>query len=438
MLYTVALLLFPIMFLPLVGTATEYGNLGMSDYVLPFIYLALLPGLPAAIGRQGFPRRVTICFVLFVAWALASTLTIPLRFQVSDTTDYYVGFGLLKLGKFAEYAVFGYFLLPWLKDQRSINWFKLALLGGTLAMALNATWISMYVAEADVAEEGKQAILGGKNGVSTLLAMLVAYWAADLLYTKRNLLAMAGILGVVLLALAGMLICMGRGGWVAAIVAVSYLLFTVRKRPRFAARLAAFMIAMAVLTAVVITRSPAIQDRIDETLHADEHSSGQEGINPFTEVTGLDDGGRVTLFLYGLMMMSDCPVLGSGFFHRGDNTGVFIAGMHNFFTEMGLETGLVGLTLLLIILVSFWRQIGRGWPHREGNLSARIALRAAIVAVTTACFSEEYLYGGLHLLCLSAFAALTVAENRLLLRPREQELVIAGDLLAGPYMVRGT
>ncbi len=36
------------------------------------------------------------------------------------------------------------------------------------------------------------------------------------------------------------------------------------------------------------------------------------------------------------------PIFGTGFYHRGEKSGLWLTGSHNFWIQMFLETGLVG------------------------------------------------------------------------------------------------
>ena len=110
-------LAFPLVFLPNAGISvpTAYGLLAPSDFVLPLLYLFLLPGLLYRSSQPIFHRNVIIFYVLFVFITALTTLLIPIRYPLMTLSGIPVLFGLLKLAKFMEYSLFAYLL------ARSLN-----------------------------------------------------------------------------------------------------------------------------------------------------------------------------------------------------------------------------------------------------------------------------------------------------------------------------
>jgi O-antigen ligase len=91
------------------------------------------------------------------------------------------------------------------------------------------------------------------------------------------------------------------------------------------------------------------------------------------------------------------PLLGTGFFHRGGESGIYATGSHNFFLQMFLETGLPGGILMLLIFLRMWKVSGSEIARDSGfTVPVRSALTAAIIGG----MSGEYYYGGAGLVVL--------------------------------------
>jgi hypothetical protein len=134
------------------------------------------------------------------------------------------------------------------------------------------------------------------------------------------------------------------------------------------------------------------RNRVDYTLFPDSSYLETYG----SGVGGIDDGARVVSWTTGLRQFN-APVLGTGFFHRGGESGLDFTGSHNFFLQMFLETGIPGGVLMLIIFYRLWRMAASRSTKLAGlELPAKAALVAAMVGGS----SGEYFYGGTMLLVL--------------------------------------
>jgi hypothetical protein len=102
--------------------------------------------------------------------------------------------------------------------------------------------------------------------------------------------------------------------------------------------------------------------------------------------------------------LTNAPLLGTGFYHRGGVSTLWRSGSHNFFIQMFLETGVVGGGLVLLILALTWQQAGLAGARRD---KISVATRAALITAVVGGMSGEYYYGGIGLLVLYAVSALT-------------------------------
>ncbi len=134
---------------------------------------------------------------------------------------------------------------------------------------------------------------------------------------------------------------------------------------------------------LVYTHSPPVRFRVDMTMHPD---IGR--LNP--GIGGIDDGSRPDAWLQGLDQFHS-PVSGTGFFHRGGDSGLVSTGSHNFFLQMFLETGILGGTLILALFYGMWLQAASP-VARLANLE--VPVKGALVAAFVGGLSGEYFYGG--------------------------------------------
>jgi O-antigen ligase len=202
--------------------------------------------------------------------------------------------------------------------------------------------------------------------------------------TLTRCLLIAGAVSLVV----GSAISEGRGGWVAGLAGFAYLCYRggLRKQSLLIGAIAPiFFLALFAL-------SPVFQQRVQFTFF-----QGHSGASP------VDDGGRPENFAKGVEQFKKSPILGTGFFHRSGETGLYPHGSHNFFLQMFLETGIPGGLLMLAIWYRLWCLTGSVAARQTGfDVPARAALVAAIVGG----MSGEYFYGGITMFALLAvFAA---------------------------------
>lgn len=384
---------FPLLYLPNLGLSrpTPFGVLQLSDFLIgPYLVLLLFA------VRRGDKRsvgRLTPIFGAFVVWAALSTLTIPGRYD-------YQGYGpmqfcLLKLAKLSLYGLAGILTARALTDDRARRRFEWALLAAGVTVGVSLFLIGTT--------HGSQRADGGysaANGISVMVAVLLCYLAARMLtgqnsdrwrrFTKYGLVAMT----------VGFVLSDGRGGWVAAIAGCAYLL--IRLGP--SRKTVWFITATVVAIAILYNTQSDFQKQVDETLFAPQTTSGYQGTR---NVGGLDDGGRFENWSREAPKLLSAPLLGTGFFHRGGNSGLSPTGSHNFFIQMFLETGVVGGLAVIGIIIYMWKQ---ATAVRKNLAMNDVPLKAAVVAAVIGGLSGEYFYGGIILFTLLSVYAPTGSQ----------------------------
>lgn len=401
---TLWLFVFPALFLPNLGLErpTAYGRLEISDFLIaPYLVLVCL-----AVRKDAEVRiynRLWPWLTSFIVAALLSTVTIWWRY--SHTSDYEVAFGLLKLGKFSLYAFAGMLTARALANPVCRQRYDWALL-----MAGVVVGVSLWTREMTAASIYRETDAGYKatNAISAMMAILLAYLVGRMLVransNRWNLVALwlLPVLGL------GFALSRGRGGWVAAVVAFTYLFY------RFGMRRQVLWVLILGATTVVVgyTQYPSFKKTVDSTLWPDDpylerynaHIQGLDDrgriVNNWLIEAGVDDGARVALWVTEVSKLSNAPVLGTGFFHRGGSSGLGYA--HNFWLQMLLETGLLGFALLYGIAWVMWRstRLVMAKQHR-----LELPVQAALVAAFVAGLSEDYFYGGIVLFTLLAVFA---------------------------------
>jgi O-antigen ligase len=149
-----------------------------------------------------------------------------------------------------------------------------------------------------------------------------------------------------------------------------------------------------VFSAAAYQALPSFKSLVDETLSPSRNSNSE---------APLDDGARIWTWQHEAPKFLAAPVMGTGFFHRGDLSGLWSSGSHNFFLQMFLETGIVGGGLVILVFACAWRQACCRVAMQN---RVSVATRAALVTAITAGMSGEYFYGGTGVLVLFAVLAL--------------------------------
>ena len=379
----------PVLFLPNLGfgQVTEFGTFELSDVLIgPYLVLVWLA---ADLKRRTLIDKVAPMALVFIVWALVSTLLINVRYDYAD--NHYLYFGLYKLAKFVLYGLAGFLTSRALVDDRTRRDFARSLVMAALVVGIGLATVGQK------SNAGTRDIFAGykaSNGISVMAAMLACYLCGLWLRRKGIGNWTRKFILVALCALVfGSAISEGRGGWVAGIAGLLYLCYQGGLRRG----VVALMVGAPVMISLLYAYSPVFRNRVEFTLFPDSTYLATYG----SGVGGIDDGARVVVWRDELGHF-DAPVFGTGFFHRGGESGLSFSGSHNFFLQMFLETGIPGGLLMLIIFYRLW--------YLAGSHSARVAgldlpVKAALVAAIVGGFSGEYFYGGVIPFALLAVCA---------------------------------
>jgi O-antigen ligase len=390
---------FPLLFLPNLGfsQATTFGTLEFSDFLIgPFLVLVLLGTTWRERLNVG---RLTPIMGLFVAWALLSTITISLRYGYPDT--FYVDFGLLKIAKMVLYGLAGILVARSLNTPERRLAFDWSLLGAAVVCGLSLWTTRVGPVEERIAAAGVRAQVdqstgySATNGISVMAAILVIYLAGRWLTgAGTRWWRIAAPIGLIV-TVAGATVSDGRGGWVAALAGMAYLVF----RLGLSRRIVLMLVAGVIVIAALYQSQPAFRQQVDVTIFMPTEQYGYQGTR---NVGSLDDGGRIETWDNEAKKLGSAPILGTGFHHRGGSSGLWATGSHNFWLQMLLETGILGALLVLLILGQMWRQA----TYMQVDVRrADVPLKAAIVTAIVGGLGGEYFYGGIILFTFLAVYA---------------------------------
>jgi O-antigen ligase len=382
--------LFPALFLPNMGasSATGFGTLEISDYLI-FPYLVLvIYGLPK---RRGLLIHSLIpILAAFALWVCIGTLSIPARYPGEPV--FYVVFGLLKFAKLSFYVIAGVLTVKRLRDPAAVQRFHWALLvtGIVVSLALIMTPGESQKLTAGAALQGYKA----NNAVSVMLTVIACYIvSAVVMRAGTPAWRRCAVIATGCMVL-GSAFSTGRSGWLAAIVALLYLLY---RRGLSRQVLLAVTIATVALVPTYIL-SKTFHAQVLKTLAPDPRYL----LRYHSGVLGIDDGERVTIWISSAKSFLDAPLWGAGFFHRSRQSHLWFSGSHNFFLQMFLETGLVGGILMLMIFAQMWWHAGT-WASRQARFE--VPVKCSLVAAFVGGLGGEYFYGGAPVLALMAIYA---------------------------------
>jgi hypothetical protein len=380
------LILFVALFLPNLGFGgrTIYGTVELSDFVIcPYVAVAFL--LSRKNERPQLVDGVIPLMLAFVAWALIGTASITWRFDYNANDAAF--FGLLKLAKFVLYGTGAVLTAKALRDPWIRQQFDWALLAAGCLLSVGLFTTSERWGEPSLGE----ALEGFKsqNAISVTLAILGCYLIGIYLSgggsARWRRAAPPGLLFMTI----GAAVSRGRGGLLAGLAGLAYIIW----RRGMSARVVGPIVATATALAASYFFLPAFREEFQKTLWPDPEvmTRYQSGI------VGIDDGSRIYTWAHEAPKMLNDVFLGTGFFHRGGNSGLWSTGSHNFFIQMFLETGFVGGLLVLAVVRKMWWHVGLP-AARAARLD--VPLRSGLVAAVIGGMGGEYFYGGVTLLAL--------------------------------------
>lgn len=391
------LLWLPLLYLPSLALtgATDFGTLSLSDFfVAPYIVLLFLRIQADKNDRFEIPDKLYIqylipIFILFVWWAFVSTVTLSGRYNYSD--DYFMNFGLLKIAKMVLYVVAttltGFALSK--ASKQEFQGFLWAVLVSGLFVGVGLVLTGNGNANGGLTNSAAQAeALFKDNGINVTLSMIIVFLVGMIIKgngTKSW--RRAASLGLIIIIL-GFFSSRGRGGWVAALVALVYMGMNINIDQTIKAAAIGILVF-----SFAYTNNETFRVEVDKTLQPADTSNYYADVYGKVNL-GFDDGGRLGIFVYQVQRIVYDPVFGRGIFHRGGRSGIYPTGAHNFFLQMFLETGVPGGLLVIAIVRIMWVHAS-SLESRARKLN--IPVQAVIIAGIVAGFTESYYYGGMEL-----------------------------------------
>jgi O-antigen ligase len=408
---------FPLLFIPNFGFTqqTTFGLLEVSDWlIIPFILLLLMAPPPRSEQRFSQLNPLLWCFL---AWALLSTLSVHFRYDYLDDLPILLE-SFLKLARLVLYVFAGILIARALSNPAVRGkWLW------SLAAGLSMLSIGLLAGRGDSNPHPSDSLEGYKSynviivSVAILCSYIVGLWI-DNIGTKRwRQFACAAVLFAgCTVFFSSSLTSHGRGGWAAFAVGFAYLLW---KRMQTLKTLA-ILVILALVALTAYNMLPSFKSLVDTTFSLDQSAVSNQTI---------DDGARVSTWENEAPKIINAPLLGSGFYHRGGESGLWSTGSHNFFIQMFLETGAVGGVLTILIFAFAWRHAGTT-AAVQNHVST--ATRAALITAVAGGMTGEYYYGGLGVLVL--FAVLAIVGSL----PTKRLVYISARTRVQPLRLRAT
>lgn len=381
------LYLLPLLFLPNMGwaVATSFGVLQLNDFIVgPYIISVYLSGFKTKNRARMFKNELTYFIGAFLMWAVFSTLcsTFLSNYSINE-----LFFSLLKLAKLSLYGAAALLTISAISRSEHYRGFHWSLLGSLVVMSVSLLLDRfVFYQEFNPAFDAFQFYTD--NTVSATMAILFSYLFALLVsgYGSKRWQLTAQV--CLLISIFGFALSNGRGGWVAIISSLIYIFYRLKMR-RIIVSFSVFAISIAAAYSIF----PQFQDQVDRTIAPDAYYMSKYE----TDFMGIETGARWRYLKKEGSKVLNAPVFGSGFYHRGGDTGLDPDGSHNFFVQMFLEAGIVGGILTLAIFLVMWRQSGRRVVVLAG---AELPAKAAILSAFVVGLSGEYFYGGMILFTL--------------------------------------
>ncbi|MDH5612560.1 MAG: O-antigen ligase family protein [Gammaproteobacteria bacterium] len=378
------LYILPLLFLPNMGLAqeTSFGLLQLNDFIIwPYIFTVYL-SISKINNRVKLYNKELIYFLfLFLLWSIFSSLCATL---FNDYSANELIFSMLKLAKLSLYAVASLLTITAISRNninQQFNWSLLASLTVMSASLLFDRFI--FYQESNSISDTIQFYTD--NILSATMAILFSYLLGLLFtgYGSRWWQLTAKI--CLLLSIFGIALSNGRGGWIAILVSSIYIAYRLRMK-----QVIGFLSVCIVAIVTAYSIFPQFEDLVDRTIDPDPLYLAEY----HSDLAGIETGGRWFYLKKEGIKVLDAPIFGTGFFHRGGETGLDPVGSHNFFVQMFLETGIIGGILAILVFFIMWKQAGRRMVVLNGG---EIPTKAAISSAFVVGLSGEYFYGGMVL-----------------------------------------
>lgn len=371
----------PLLYLPNLGFSREtpFGILEISDFIIiPYAILLLSLAKPSGIVLSKNIIKIGIAFVL---WAIVGSLMIYFFYDYPNPWKV-ITFSILKILKFTLYGTTAFLAARVFIGETGRNKFANVILICATVMGFSM----VLIPQQDITQAWAQGLQTYKvdNLMSVTMAILICYISSMLLSgfgsAKWRLMAKAALV----ISIAGFSFSQGRGGWLACLAGMIYLVF----RRGLKLKIAIMIIILAVSVFFFYRYNPNFKHQIELTFERDiglleKYNAGIMGIN---------EGSRLSTWSHEIVKFWSSPVFGTGFHHRGSLSQLWATGSHNFWLQIFLETGLLGGVLILMIPWRMWRQANLP-DIKQTHFS--LPLKASLITVFVGGMSGEYFFGGM-------------------------------------------
>ena len=381
--------LLPFLFLPndFLGAlgASTMGKIQLMDVILVLTGIFwLLPFLLKEKKMKSLTRK-TFWFFLYTLLTV-----ILIKFKFDYVSDFKFRFSLFKFFKFGLYILFGLAVINSFKaddyPQYRQNILKIIVL---ICLVVFYNFSVGNLGELsrtrDYFNEYDFLSYSSPNVIATALAIFGAS-CIPYLFTKMN----KWKTSIILLIFLALFLSGGRGALFAFLFALGF--YAVRYL-NLSSKIRILFIGVLALSLLYIF-VPEVQFQVDRTLFPDQNFLSEHNAG----VLGFDDGKRISGVIWSFPKWLDRPFFGYGFFHRGGLSNLESWGSHNFYLQMLLELGAVGVLLLIIDI----REVNKGIRRVrfEGFVEPSKSMQVALMAAFIGGLSGEYYYGSEALMAL--------------------------------------
>ena len=362
--------------------ATPVGTLKLMDILLfPFVFLLLIT--PNKKGKRFYKKTYTWVYY-FMFWAFLGLVLIQFKYSYSTLKP--LLFSALKFFKFGLYIFTGYLVVKKVDDTNISAFYKALMVIGIVV------GFSVYRLNVIGEDVDSFRIFSASNITSVALSILLAAMTPVFLYSKFfNVPKLLVGLSVIAM-LTGLVVSGGRGGIIAFVLAMAYLFLRKFNSPRI-------WLGLAVASALVVFayfNNDRFQYDVNRTIFPSEQML-RDYAKKNVGIGGLDDGKRLSGVKVELPKLLNNPIIGTGFFHRTWKTGLMPMGSHNFFLQMALETGIIGLLLIIFFFREIWKQASK---VERDKLPLALSLKMGLIAAIFGGLGGEYFYAGEALMML--------------------------------------
>lgn len=385
-----------ILFIPnlnLLGINTSFGSIEIIDLlIVPAILLLMIIDIKNS--RRTVMFGVSKYITAFTIWLLFTIIIAYIRFDYFN--DSFLQISVLKIANFFSYCVFAFLYyrnIPKSNVHQLMKVFTLTALLISSSVILVELKILLLTSD--------QYIYSNQNVTSVALSILSILVLPILMKNRtsirKQLLGFAFI-GFVSSAL---FLSGGRAGAFGFIIGVLFYFirhFTIQRK------ILSLGLGLLLLF-IAYNEIDDVKYEIDRTIFPSENQYRK--LRSYDAgMFGIDDGKRLYGLTNNIKKVDNFPIAGAGYLNRTEETQLHYSGSHNYFLQIWLETGFIGLTILLLIIYKVTK-IVRTIRYKPIKIGVQLSL---IVALLTG-FTGEYFYSGEALMTLLLAIGIAIKQK---------------------------